>query len=219
MSVEKAKLKMLFAADMGNRFDDMLEQANHAVAEAKGEEKAYLFGSSRIDEVMRVADKDEEEEKITAEERQIAKRWLFKAGGALRNLALGAGITRQRAEGRVATLRQVVAEMKKVHDAEEAKLKLLEQPSDSLVTGVGKRPEGGAPARRPVGTHPGPPLKAQRATKLTALSGGKAPKKRASKKRQVENGQQKSDEAGGSGVDSPEKVLNGSKGAPDGKNT
>lgn len=129
MNPLKSEVKIGTTLEIGANVEDMCEGAEATVHEYKGAEDALKQSTKAVQSLHTHVDKDLEDGKIDEvlnEPLLVAeyvKRYVTRAIGILDNLATRAEYQKFKAQGKAEGLRAAVESIKKVHDAEEAKLR------------------------------------------------------------------------------------------------
>ena len=129
MNPAKAEVKILTTREIGNNVEDMCEAAEKAVHEYKGAEDGIKQSAKALTTLHAHIDKDIEEGKLDEvvgeplKVAEYAKKYVTRCMGLLDNLATRAEYQKYKAQGKAEGLRSAVDSIKKVHDAEEIKLK------------------------------------------------------------------------------------------------
>ena len=145
MGITKSEIKMSAINELGNAVDDMLETAQREMHQANGAKSALVTAQRKVEELANVVASDLDEgviEKLCEEPMEVAKyinRMIKRAGGVIDNLATTAEVQRIQAIGSAASLKVVVGIAKRMHDAEEAKVKA------GIAREVGAEGEGARP--------------------------------------------------------------------------
>lgn len=169
MNVEKAKFRALVFEDIGGSFEDDLESTQIRIYKLQGAHDALLQASKSVSEMsqkVRDALMDDKDQSEFPDKLAVAKYTVAKIQEVVAHLREMAEVVKQssiKTDGQHAALQQVVAKMKKLYDVELSKVKSYEEAmkSGDVVeegedqTFVGKGP-------RPIGVHPGLPIKMKR---------------------------------------------------------
>lgn len=153
MSVLKSELKMLVSHELGARVEDTWEVAKKDLAILEGRQGAFLDGATAVEALMGFVDKDIDEGKLDLVAADIVKRYLMRAGNALKNLGQQAANMKVAQAGKISGLDQAMAIIKKEVDAERTKIEALKAAASV--------PPPENPRDRPVGEAP-LSIKAQR---------------------------------------------------------
>lgn len=177
--MDKGEIKAATVHELGCKFEDMLEASKQDESRNEGAKTALLMASKKVTELQTHVDKDLDEGAFGDVDGPLAvaalvKKYLTRAATVLESGAASAENHRLMAAGKTQAFRQMIDNMKRLHDLElekSAQRKLIEIEGDRRVPGV----------------HPGPSLKEQRQLeKASAVSAPppivKAVKKRARKK-------------------------------------
>lgn len=192
--LSKSTLKALFAKDMGLEMEQAKAKAEQAIGEHKGGAAAFskaeriLIDQSQLakqEVIDGKADIDPEDPTTVA---KFVVGHLMAATKKVHELAEGAAASALRAEGEAKAWGQAAKRHYDVAAREAVRAEATQEPPDAS-SGVGSA-GGGPPPPRAVGTHPGPPMKAQRqaadeepdktpkkSTKKSAASKKSAPKR------------------------------------------
>lgn len=165
MGIEKAEIKKAAVHEVGVRVDDLLESAKREEVSVAAAKSAFLQGAGKVQDLAKVIDAEEKEGKLSPVEYTIAKRTVDRAGGILRNLAVGAEVHLHQARGKMIACQQMLDSIKKMHTLEEAKIKALQQPPDTVIADDG----AAGTARRVSGKHPGDSIKKRRRANLRSV--------------------------------------------------
>lgn len=148
----KAALRASAINDLGNRFDDALENCMQQASMARGGASALIEGVRVIGLLHQHLDKDIDEEKLDLEQAKVVKSWLIKASTALENLSKQYENRILLAEGQVRAWKETVSLTKKAYELELSKMPkdIEEMQAQADVTNA------------PEGRKPKPPIKARR---------------------------------------------------------
>lgn len=196
MSSFKAMLRASALHDIGEKFDDLLENAQAEVYKLEGARQALQQAKAKLELHMSNVDKDVEEGKIhSLEVAKHQKQRIIECMGILDALAKSATIGGYSARGKVEAFQSAVKATKAEHDRQKTRASELQKveemenktADDMIAAATATKEEKG---RRVIGQHPGPSLKQQRtqATKEAAApkpskSTPAVKKKRASRKK------------------------------------
>jgi hypothetical protein len=207
MNVEKSKIKMLVARDIGQKLESQRDKADHDIYRFQGATTALNSAEKELNAItQKVRDELLDPEKDLpfdpSDKIEVGKYIVDKlmaASKKLHDLADGAAKSALRAEG----IKQgYEAAVKEAFVPFEEELKKVEAFEAALASGqiviedgapVFKGSEDDPKAPRPAGTHPGPSLKTLRQNEVAASKGNgktgpakpskKKPKKKVGKKR------------------------------------
>ena len=176
MSLEKAELKMLMLQDLGNKFDDVLEEMGRDQCRTEGASKALSQAATVIAQLATLVDDDLDKERYDIETATRIKQYISRATTQVSDMASAMTRNKLVAQGRREGIAQVVQMTKKEYDREEAKKKAIEKASEdpSLIAQDGL-------SRRLTGVHPGPTIKQRRLADSAPESEAKTKAKSVSK--------------------------------------
>lgn len=151
--------------EIGNKLDDLKEEADRHSQQFDGSITSLKRASAHVLNLHKNIDADFEQDKIpegmTANEvRALLKRWIERAYGVVHNLAEQAEVLKQQAIGRQAAYKTSIEFAKKMLDAEITKeTQFLASQNGEI---LGDTTKAGRPQNRPMGVHPGSPIKKRR---------------------------------------------------------
>jgi len=161
MGRAKAEVRMATAHAIGVRMDDLLEGARAELERMRGARSAIGHAARKLEEHLQVVDHEAEEGALDPEQLALAKRYVDRCGGIVRNLVAATEVQLLVVQGKIAGLQSSVGEVKKAHDQARAKLEALDQDEDQAASETVERAIAGN-GRAP-GEHPGDPLADRRA--------------------------------------------------------
>jgi len=178
MNVNKSMMKVDLAKSIGSKYADMVKEAEKDQLRQEGARDALKLAVERVGDLGLHVDKDLEEGVLSASDlkdpkkvEMFIKRFIKRAVGVVDNLATTAEIARTVASGRTKGLQSAENYVRKLGEAEVARLQELEK---QIGRGELTLEDVGA------GGHPGLSLKHQREDEKSASEATSKPK--ASKK-------------------------------------
>ncbi len=122
MTVEKSELRRAAIHDLGEKFDDILEQHEADKHRCEGAAVGFLHASRSVQALMVSVQKDIEEDIYDIATAEHVKKYIERAVIVLDNLAKNANNKKLMAEGKMEALTGVIAVTKKAYDVENAKV-------------------------------------------------------------------------------------------------
>lgn len=164
MSFEKAGLKIGTAQEIGCRLDDVLESTSKELWRLEGAVVYLKQAVAALESIGNLVDKEMDDGAFDLETAKYIKKYLIRSQQVVTNLSIQAENNRWTTAGKVTAMETAVKVTKKFQEEEQAKLAALQaavqrgdvvQQGNSHVVAVA----GGS---RPLGVHPGTPLKESR---------------------------------------------------------
>jgi hypothetical protein len=211
MSIEKSELKMLIAGKMGRDLEDLRDRGERDVYRHQGATAALQTAENKInkitqevkDELLAVTKDGKEPPFDPTDMLEVGKYIVGRVmtcASVVHGLADKEAASALRAEGTKHGLDQAVKQIFRVYEEEKSKLESfakLVKSGQLLKDGdefVFSADEDDPKAPRPVGTHPGPPLKAVRQAEVaTTLKKVKAASKKTATKPKTKRSGKKAD--------------------------
>ena len=178
MNLEKTRLRMLTAQEMGKELEEKLQAAERMVLKQEGAGDGLKQAAKGIGALMAAVDEEfEKQGKIggfTVEElsgeplrmMKAVKVWLQRSLGCVDNMATTAEMTKISTGGKVKGIQDAIAVIKKTFDEERGKLELVERglKDGTIVVEDGQLVQKNISKDNPrtVGMPPEPTLKEQR---------------------------------------------------------
>lgn len=159
MGFEKAELRAQIMTEVGADVEDAHDGAKEERAGLAGAKRALVSASSMIEQLIQVAQKEVEEEKLDEASYAIVKRYVLRSAEVVRNMAVNAEVQMHMAQGKVQALEAQMKVIQKKRESEMERAKALAQAAEQQNEVDAERE--GKLSRLP-GQHPGPPIKAQR---------------------------------------------------------
>lgn len=148
----KAALRATAISELGNRFDDALENSVQQASMARGGAIAIMEGVRVIGLLSQRLDKDIDDDKLDLEQAKMVKSWLDRAANAMENLSKQYENKILLAEGQVRAWKETIGITKKAYELELSKMPKDIEPttSQSEVTNApeGRKPKPSIKARR-----------------------------------------------------------------------
>jgi len=154
MSIIKAEIKMETAHEIGCKIEDLLQAAEKELHVMGGAKSGFQQAATRVEALQKQAELEEKEGKLSIDQYKVAKDWVNRAVGILRQLASAAESNEQQVRGKTIAYKQAVDTIQKVHLVEKTKATAAMAPPDTVVEGA----EAGQMRDRVTGQHPGNPL-------------------------------------------------------------
>lgn len=152
MSAEKAEVKMGTAHQIGCDLDDMLHAAEEEVAASKGGQTAIVQVQKGIGSIMAQVKKEMDDGKYPIEVANELSKLITRVQTSVGSIGTLMKTREIQALGKVDAYKKAVEVTKKVYDTEARK------------KDAGNEAREGA---RPVGSHPGPGIRARREAEVT----------------------------------------------------
>lgn len=182
-AVDKIELKKNVIHHIGMKVDDMLEGAERNVHEAKGGKKALRAHLPNLIKIVGVVDEEVGKSIPDLDTAKLIKSWMSKMIVATENYAHHIESVELHAIGEAAGLKSAIDLLKKMREAEVAKLSSLQAAITSgsvLIDSDG--PAMAADGRRLEGIRPSMSIKERRLQEEAAAKATKLTKRRASKR-------------------------------------
>lgn len=159
MGIDKTAVKLATLKEVGALIEDGYEAAKLEKAKVEGLVPVLDGIGNLIEALCREVDKDLDNNKVPVTEPLIiagyVKDYILKAKKLTEDAALRAVHARFDHQGRITALEIAVKQIKKLHDGQLNKIRVLEQALDGAMDNV-------VPMMRVEGQHPGPSLKNRR---------------------------------------------------------
>lgn len=122
MSEAKGELRLAVMGEVGNKVEDMTEQAEAEAYRTEGASSALQRARNTVEGLQKQVDAELTAEALTVEQAQLVKRWLTKAVLAVEGLHLSATQVAAQARGKAEFGRQIVGNLKKLFTLEQSRL-------------------------------------------------------------------------------------------------
>jgi len=182
MSIEKAEIKIGTIRQFGTKLEDQKEAAEAECCRNEGALGSLKQAADGVFGILQIVEKEAkagafDEVKGSLAVCEVVKSYLKKVLGSLDNLATQANVGRLQSKGEIEGLGKAILTAKKILDEESRKAQGIRE---TVLIGVEDEDGKVTPVEaRPVGTHPGPSIAAQRKAEATQ----KPPKKKAVSKK------------------------------------